>query len=76
MVLVIFTNRMQFASTFAKSSGPFGKTYGVPQGSVPEPLLLLLFINDLPNVSKRPDFYLFADNTSLYYESETPDDVI
>ena len=34
------------------------------------PLLFLIFISDLPNVSKRLKFYLFADDTNIYYESE------
>ena len=28
-----------------------------------------IFINDLPNVSKRLTFYLFADDTNIYFES-------
>ena len=39
-------------------------------------LLFLLFINDLPNASKHLKFYLFADDTNLYYDSETLTDVI
>ena len=37
---------------------------------------LFLFINKLPNASKHLPFYLFADDTNLYYHSETLDDVI
>ena len=37
------------------------------------PLLFLLYINDLPNISKVLDFYLFADGTNIYYESDNLD---
>ena len=33
------------------------------------PLLFFIFMNDLPNVSKRLTFYLFADDTNIYFES-------
>ena len=31
--------------------------------------VVLIFINNLQNVSKRLTFYLFANNTNIYFES-------
>ena len=50
-----------------KSSEPLEINCGVPKGSVLGSLLFLLYINDLPNISNVLDFYLFADNTNIYY---------
>ena len=65
------TNRKQYVFLNGESSKLQQITCGVPQGSVLGPLLFLLYINDLPNVSKVLKFYLFADDTNIFYEADS-----
>ena len=65
--------RTQFTFCNNSSSEIKGITCGVPQGSVLGPLLFLLYINDLPNISKVLKFYLFADDTNIFYQSPNLD---
>ncbi len=52
---------------------------GVPQGSILGPLLLLLFLNDLPTIPQSCETTMYADNTEcesaskpeVYKELET-----
>ena len=61
--------RKQYVSVNGHISDHLNISCGVPQGSVLGPLLFLLYINDLPNVSKLLTFYLFADDTNIYLSS-------
>lgn len=67
------SGRTQYVSVNGSSSSHLNVTCGVPQGSVLGPLLFLIFINDLPNSSSLLSFYLFADDTNIYFEAENLD---
>ena len=69
------SDRKQYVTFNGQSSELMDIKYGVPQGSVLGPLLFLLYINDLPNISPILKFYLFADDTNIYYESSSLTDI-
>ena len=56
--------RMQYVEVQGHKSALRLLKTGVPQGSILGPLLFLLYINDLVNVSQDTRFILFADDTT------------
>ena len=65
------SNRKQYVYLNGESSQLENITCGVPQGSALGPLLFLIYINDLPSISEVLQFYLFADDTNIYYKDES-----
>ena len=58
-------NRKQFVSVLGFESSHRKINYGVPEGSVLGPLLLLIYINDLHRSIKYSSTYHFGDDTNL-----------
>ena len=60
------TNRKQYVVIDDHSSDMLDMTCGVPQGSVLGPILFIIYINDICNVSDVVKCVLFADDTNIF----------
>ncbi len=69
-------HRIQYVVYNGVQSERKSVTCGIPQGSILGPILFLLYINDLANVSKKLKFILFADDTNVFYTGKKLNDVI
>ena len=65
------TNRKQYMQFSEIDSELMTIRTGVPQGSILDPLLFLIYVTDVANVSNLFHFILFADDTSLESKTET-----
>ena len=58
-------NRKQYVQFDSCTSDMKSIRNGVPQGSILDTLLFLIYINDLPNASKVFNFLMYADDTTV-----------
>ena len=57
--------RQQYISINNNNSNHFFIPTGVPQGSILSLLLYIIYVNDLPLVSNKSRFIIYADDTTI-----------
>ena len=71
MLKSYLSNRNLYVSINGYDSNLADVKFGVPQGSVPGPLLFLIYINDLNQALKFCKVHHFADDTNLLHFSKS-----
>ena len=66
MVKKYLANRTRYIEYNNTTSSLRGVECNVPQGSILGPLLFLLYISEIPNVSDSLYFIMYADDTYIF----------
>ena len=76
MIKSYLSNRMQYVDIDGFESSKQLIKCGIPQGSILGPLLFLLYVNDIANVSDVFVTTIFADDTTLFCSGTNVDDIV
>ena len=68
-------NRRQYVYLNGVDSDELTLAYSVPQGSILGPLLFILYINELPEVSILADYIFYADDANIIITADNVNDV-
>ena len=69
------SGRKQYVSLNNKNSATLDMQFGVPQGSILGPLLFIIYINDIPNVSEYAKFVMYADDANLLLTGKNVEEI-
>ena len=75
LISSFFSNRQLWVVLDGKSSQEYPVNAGDPQGSIPGPILFLLYINDLPD-DVICNIAIYADDTTLYSKCNQASDLL
>ena len=75
LIASYLSNRKQYVNVLDTKSDELPVEFGVPQGSVLGPLLFILYINDICNISSDGKFVLFADDTNIFVAADSISEV-
>ena len=73
MIASYLSNRTQTVNIRGTHADFKSINIGVPQGSILGPLLFIIYINDLPDIDTSCNFFIYADDTAVFFKHHNPD---